>query len=79
MLHWDTETGVFGVKDRTFDEDAVRYKHLGGATAHVVLLNTVMNALWAPVFTAWWLPHTPLSHRIQFFRDHPSYCPFLPP
>ena len=79
LLHWDTETGVFGVKDGTFDEDAVRYKYLEGAMAHVVLLNTVMNCLWAPVLAAWWLPNTPLAHRIQFLRDHPDYCPIQPP
>jgi len=44
------ETGVFGVEDNTFAEDAVRYKHLGGATAPVILLNTVGNSLWAPAF-----------------------------
>jgi hypothetical protein len=26
LLHWDTETGIFGVKDITFNEDRVRYK-----------------------------------------------------
>ncbi len=77
LLHWDTETGVFGIKDRTFDEDAVRYKHLKGATAHVMLLNMTLNCLWAPAFASLWLPHTPLSRRIQFFQDHPDYCPLL--
>ena len=79
LLHWDTETGVFGVKDGTFDEDAVRYKHLGGATAHVMLLNTVMNCLWAPALAPLWPSDAPLSHRIQFFRDHPDYCPIRSP
>jgi len=79
LRHWDTETGVFGVKDHTFGEDGVRYKHLKGATAHVVLLNTVMNCLWAPAFSAFWPPDAPLSHRLQFFHEHPEYCPIRPP
>jgi len=79
LLHWDTETGVFGVKDHTFDEDGVRYKPLQGAMAHVVWLNTVMNYLWAPAFAAFWSAEAPLSQRLQFFRDHPEYCPIRSP
>jgi len=67
------------VKDGTFDEDAVRYTHLRGATAHVVLLNAALNCLWAPAFAALWLPNSPVSQRIQFFRDYPDYCPMHPP
>lgn len=33
LLHRDTGTGVFGIKDTTFQEDRVRYKSLSGATA----------------------------------------------
>lgn len=67
------------MKDRTYHEDSVRYKHLEGANAHVFLLNMVLNCLWAPAFDSFWQPNTPLSHRIQFFYDHPEYSPFTPP
>lgn len=67
------------MKDGTVDEDAVRDKPLGGATAHVVRLAAVLTCLWAPAFAAWWLPSSPLSQRIQFFRDHPDDGPMHPP
>lgn len=70
---------MFGVKDGTFDEDAARYKQVTGAQAHVVLLNMVMNCLWAPALASLWPVASPLSERLQFFRDHPDYCPFRPP
>ena len=75
--HWDTETGVFGTKDRTFSEDSVRYKHLKGALAHVSLINFALNCLWAPVFKSFWNPNAPVSHRIRFFQDNPDYLPFF--
>lgn len=62
-----------------FAEDGARDKHLGGATARVVLLDALMNCLWAQAFAALWPPNIPLSHRIQFFRDHPGYCPYQSP
>lgn len=75
LLHWDTETGVFGVKDNTFQEDKVRYKSLSGATSHVSLLNFAWNCLSAPVFEGYWRGE-PMSHRLQFWKDHPGYNPF---
>jgi hypothetical protein len=75
LLHWDTETGVFGIKDNTFQEDKVRYKSLDGATSHVSLLNFAWNGLSAPVFEGYWRGE-PMSHRIQFWKDHPEYNPF---
>lgn len=77
LLHWDTETGVFGVKDNTFREDWVRYKSIGGATSHVSLLNFAFNCLSAPVFEGYWKGE-PLSCRIQFWKDHPEYNPLRP-
>ena len=74
LLHWDTETGVFGIKDHTFQEDKVRYKSLEGATSHVSLLNFGWNCLSAPVFEDYWRGE-PMSHRIQFWKDHPEYNP----
>ncbi|MGD9505270.1 MAG: hypothetical protein AB7W37_10170, partial [Syntrophobacteraceae bacterium] len=75
LLHWDTETGVFGVKDNTFQEDKVRYKSLSGATSHVSLLNVAWNCLSAPVFDGYWRGE-PMRHRIQFWKDNPGYNPF---
>jgi len=74
LLHWDTETGVFGVKDNTFREDGVRYKSIEGATSHVSLLNFAFNCLSAPVFGGYWR-REPLSCRIQFWKDRPEYNP----
>ncbi|MCP4670882.1 MAG: hypothetical protein GY857_06215 [Desulfobacula sp.] len=75
LLHWDTETGVFGIKDNTFQEDKVRYKLIEGATAHVALLNVAWNGLYAPVFDSFWQGE-PMSCRIQFLKDYPEYNPF---
>lgn len=74
LLHWDTETGTFGAKDNHFDEDKVRYKSLQGAKAHVMLLNSVCNTFWSPIFENYW-ENRPISYRIQFFKDHPEYNP----
>lgn len=77
LLHWDTETGIFGVKDRTFSEDKARYASVEGAMARTFVDNVACNFLRAPVFESFWLPEAPLSHRLQFWRDQPDYCPFL--
>jgi hypothetical protein len=74
LLHWDTETGVFGIKDNTFQEDKVRYKSIKGAMAHVALLNIAWNCLHAPVFDGFWQGE-PLNCRIQFLKDYPEYNP----
>ncbi len=74
LLHWDTETGVFGIKDNTFQEDKVRYKSVEGAMAHVALLNVAWNCFNAPVLDGYWNGE-PMSCRIQFFKDHPEYNP----
>ena len=74
LLHWDTETGVFGVKDNTFHEDKVRYGSINGAMSHVTLLNFACNCLSAPVFEGYWRGE-PMSCRIQFWKDHPEYNP----
>ncbi len=74
LLHWDTETGVFGVKDNTFHEDKVRYKTVQGAMGHVTLLNAACNSLSAPIFENWWNGE-PMSCRIQFLKDNPEYNP----
>ncbi|MGK0290504.1 MAG: hypothetical protein ACI86H_001963 [bacterium] len=57
-----------------FHEDKVRYKSLEGAKAHVTLLNSVCNSLWAPVFDPYW-KNEPISARIQFFKDYPKFNP----
>lgn len=75
LLHWDVETGVFGVKDNTFREDKVRYKSIQGAMSHVSLLNFACNCLSAPVFEGYWKGE-PMNCRIQFWKDHPEYNPF---
>jgi len=74
LLHWDTETGVFGIKDNTFQEDKVRYKSIKGTTAHVMLLNVAWNCLYAPVFDGYW-QEEPINCRIQFLKDYPEYNP----
>lgn len=74
LLHWDTETGVFGVKDNTFHEDKVRYKTIAGALSHVSLLNMAWDCLSAPVFEQYWQGE-PMNYRIQFWKDHPEYNP----
>ncbi|MFH1138352.1 MAG: transposase [Pseudomonadota bacterium] len=74
LLHWDTETGVFGVKDNTFHEDKVRYKSIQGARGHVATLNIAWNCLSAPIFDGYWQGE-PMSHRIQFWKDHPEFNP----
>lgn len=76
LLHWDTETGVFGIKDNTFNEDKVRYKTIKGAKAHVSLINISWNCLSAPAFEQYWA-RQPMNSRIQFWKDHPEYNPFL--
>lgn len=75
LLHWDTETGVFGIKDNTFLEDKVRYKTIQGAMSHVALLNIAWNCLSAPVFQHYWKGQ-PVSNKIQFLKDHPEFNPF---
>jgi len=74
LLHWDTETGVFGIKDNTFHEDKVRYKTIAGALSHVSLLNMAWDCLSAPIFEQYWLGE-PMNYRIQFWKDHPEYNP----
>jgi hypothetical protein len=54
LLHWDTETGVFGIKDNTFQYDKVRYFSISGAQSHVALLNIAWNCLSAKVFKQYW-------------------------
>jgi hypothetical protein len=77
LLHWDTETGIFGVKDITFNEDRVRYKTIEGANSHVTLLNIANNCLYAPVFRNFWGNNAPLSNRIRFCIDKPEMIPLL--
>lgn len=79
LLHWDTETGVFSVKDRVFQEDKARYRHISGANARIRLNNVAFNLLNAPLFQCFWELDAPLSHRIQFLRDHPDYNPLCIP
>ncbi len=74
LLHWDTETGVFGIKDRTFLEDKVRYKSVEGTMGHVSLLNFAWNCFNAPVFDNYWNGKS-LNCRIQFLKDYPEYNP----
>ena len=74
LLHWDTGTGVFGIRDNTFHEDRVRYKTISGAMSHVSLLNIAWDCLSAPVFRSYWKAE-PMSCRIQFWKDHPEYNP----
>ena len=76
LLHWDTETGVFGIKDVTFGEDKVRYASIAGAMAHVSLLNFSLNCLSAPVFKNFWSSES-MNCRIQFWKDNPRYNPFV--
>jgi hypothetical protein len=68
LLHWDTETGVFGIKDKTFHEDKVRYKTITGALSHVSLLNLAWNGLSCPVFGQYWQGE-PMSYRIQSIKN----------
>jgi hypothetical protein len=75
LLHWDTETGVFGIKDNTFQEDKVRYKSVNGTVVHVSMLNSAWNCLSAPMFENFWKGE-PMSCRIQFWKDHPEYNSF---
>ena len=77
LLHWDTETGIFGVRDITYDEDRVRYKTMEGASSHVFLLNLAINCLYAPAFKNFWRNDAPLSNRIQFCIDKPEMIPLL--
>jgi hypothetical protein len=74
LPHWDTETGVFGIKDNTFHEDRVRYKTVRGVMSHVSLLDIAWNCLSAPVFEPYWRS-MPMSMRMRFWRDHPEYNP----
>jgi hypothetical protein len=74
LLHWDTETGVFGIKDNTFHEDKVRYMSVNGVMSHVSLLNFAWDCLSAPVFGQYWKGE-PMTCRIQFWKDHPEYNP----
>ena len=74
LLHWDTETGVFGIKDNTFHEDKVRYKSVNGAMSHVSLLNIAWNCLSAPAFDQY-RKGEPMSCRMRFWKDHPEYNP----
>ena len=75
LLHWDTETGVFGIKDNTFHEDKVRYKTIAGVMGHVSLLNIAWNGLSAPVFKPYWKDRS-MNVRMQFWKDRPEYNPF---
>ena len=75
LLHWDTETGVFGIKDRTFQEDKIRYLTVAGTMSHVGLLNISGNCLNAEIFNNYWEGES-LSGRIQFWKDNPYYNPF---
>ncbi len=74
LLHWDTETGVFGIKDNTFQEDKVRYNSIKGAMSHVSLLNIAWNCFYAPVFEDFWKGES-VNCRIQFWKDYPEYKP----
>jgi len=74
LLHWDTETGVFGIKDNTFHEDKVRYKSINGAMSHVSLLNIAWCCFSAPIFEQYWKGE-PMNYRIQFWKDNPEYNP----
>lgn len=75
LLHWDTETGVFGIKDNTFQEDKARYFSVAGAMSHVALLNFSWNCLSAPVFDSIWSGKS-MGCRIQFWKDNLNYNPF---
>lgn len=75
LLHWDTETGVFGIKDNTFKEDKVRYFSVAGAMSHVGSLNVAWNCLSAPVFDNYW-PGESMNCKMQFWKDNPAYNPF---
>jgi hypothetical protein len=75
LLHWDTETGVFGIKDNTFQEDKVRYFSLAGALSHVSLLNMAWNCLSATVFQRYWEGDS-LRCRMRFWQDNPAFNPF---
>jgi hypothetical protein len=74
LLHWDTETGVFGIKDNTFHEDKVRYRSVSGAMSHVSLLNLSWNCLSAPVFEKFRKGEA-MNCGIRFWKDHPEYNP----
>nr|CBX30861.1 unknown protein [uncultured Desulfobacterium sp.] len=69
LLHRDTETGVFGIKDNIFHEDKVRYKSISGAMPHVSLLNIAWDCLSSPVFEQYWRGE-PMNYRMQFWKDH---------
>lgn len=75
LLHWETETGVFGIKDRVFLEDKVRYFSLPGTAAHVALLNTAWNCLFAPALNHYW-SESSINCRMRFLMDHPEFNPF---
>ncbi len=75
LLHWETETGVFGIKDRTLKEDDIRYFSINGAMSHVSLLNFSWNCLSTPIFNELWKGES-MNYRIQFFKDHVDYNPF---
>ena len=75
LLHWDTETGVFGIKDNTFHEDKIRYFSVAGAMSHVALLNISWNCLSAHVFENYWKGES-MNCKIQFWRDNPKFNPF---
>ncbi len=67
LLHWEIETGIFGVKDRTFLEDQVRYSNINGAMSHVSLLNFSWNCLSAPKFQHFWKNQS-TACKIQFWN-----------
>jgi hypothetical protein len=75
LLHWDTETGVFGIKDNTFLEDKARYFTLEGAHSHVALLNIAWNCFFSPVFDQYCRGES-LGSKIQFWKNNPDYNPF---
>jgi len=74
LLHRDTGTGVFGIKDNTFCEDKVRYRSICGAMSRMSLLNFSWNCLSAPVFEKY-RKGEPMNCRIRFRKDHPGYNP----
>ena len=76
LLHWDTETGVFGIKDNTFREDKVRYFSLAGVRSRVAILNIARNCLSTQVFKPFW-DNDSMRNKIQFWHDNPGSNHFI--